>query len=113
MEIDLNNILQRLDALLQSQREYSRAGQLAEMRQQLLENPEIALAWLASPAVWGSSGTVWDFSFGTSPYKKGSPDHAYKDLLLLLLMCLEEQGHNPSYFKQCKRFLENILGHAQ
>jgi hypothetical protein len=107
--LELSNILKKLETFLETQKEFNRAGQLSEKRNLLSYDPAAALDWLSSGAIWGSSGTLWDLSFGTNTHEAGSPDHIFRSLLLELLRKLKDEGMERSWFELCERSLAGSL----
>src|SRR5690348_7493289 len=57
---DLESVLLAMERLLRSMHEYGRADLLRRKRADRQAEPREVLDWLASAAVWGSSGTLAD-----------------------------------------------------
>ena len=88
-----------------------RADLLHQKREQLQTDPREALDWLASGAVWGSSGTLWDVLICAENHHVSDDferdDREFAALLLRLLHLLRTAGWEKPHFAGCESVLQH------
>jgi hypothetical protein len=111
---ELEAALLDMERLLRRVGEYGRAELLRQKCEQLPTEPQSVLDWLASAAVWGSSGTLWDVIICAANHHVSDDferdDRQFAELLLHLLRLLRAAGWEKPHFAGCETVLQHRTG---
>ena len=99
---DLQSVLLAMERLLRRVGESRRADLLRQKRADLQTESREVLDWLASAAVWGSSGTLADLIICEANHHVSDDydrnDRRFSDLLLRLVALLRAAGYREGGF---------------